>query len=168
MRSDGRRTGEHRFERFVQLRQGDLGEEPQAAEIDAKDRDVDAGPRYPPRHADERAVASKDDDEVARARHLVAARGGPARRQTDERGSLRLEERLQTARFEPAGELRQHPRGRIQMMLRNEADASYLCHGSGALDVSAAFDGRPQVEQDLAVAFGPGDRRLHGRDALQS
>ncbi len=53
-----------RFERGVELVDADLGEEPEAAEIDAEDRHVAARLRDSRRHAEQRAVAAHDDDQI--------------------------------------------------------------------------------------------------------
>ncbi len=66
------RSLEDGLERIVQLGQGDLGEEAQAAEVDAEDGHRGSGLRDAARHADERAVAAEHDHEVARLRHVVA------------------------------------------------------------------------------------------------
>ena len=51
----------------IELGERDLGEEAEAAEVDAEDRHVGARPRDAVGHADERAVAAEHDDQVARA-----------------------------------------------------------------------------------------------------
>ena len=48
----------------VELVDARLGEEAEAAEVDAEDRDVAAGLRDARRHAEQRAVAAEDDDQI--------------------------------------------------------------------------------------------------------
>ena len=94
----------------IQLRERDLGQEAEAAEVHAEDRDVDARLGDAAGHAEERAVAAEHDDQVAFVRQVVARDGRPSRRQAGERGGLGLEHRRDVARLEPAGELREHAR----------------------------------------------------------
>ena len=69
---DRRAPFERRLERGIELGQRDLRQEAEAAEVDAEDRRVPAGLRNPRRHAQERAIAAHEDDQIDVPGNLVA------------------------------------------------------------------------------------------------
>ena len=76
---------ERRLERRIELGQRHLGEKPEAAEVDAEDGMSSTGERDAVGHAEQRAVAAEDEEQVDRGGEVVAADGvigGPARRQS--------------------------------------------------------------------------------------
>ena len=91
---DARLAVERRFERRVQLGQRHLGQEAEAAEVDAENRNVDARRADAVGHRQQRAVAAEHDDhvDVGDQRRLVGDAAG--RRRRHQRGGGGLEDRL--------------------------------------------------------------------------
>jgi hypothetical protein len=93
------------LERRQQLVDAGLGQEAQAAEVDAEDRDVAARLRDAGRHPEQRAVAAEEHDEIDEPGEFVA-RGVPAAGGIPgEAGGLTLVHRLDLSAREPHAQL---------------------------------------------------------------
>lgn len=119
-----RRSRERRLERVVQLGQRDFGEKPEAAEIDAENRDVDPRRCDPIGHAEQRPVTAEREDEIHFSRQNVLVERLAPRRKAGERRGLALEDRSHAAGIEPAGDLGEHAGGFAQAALGDDPDAS--------------------------------------------
>ncbi len=118
------RAGDGLLERRVEFGQRDLGEEPEAAEVDAQDWNCRSGLANGVGHAEERAVAAEDDHQphLACQHRLVGRRYGRARRHQLRRGVL--EDSLDAPLAQPARNLSQVRRRRLQMRLGEDADTA--------------------------------------------
>ncbi len=109
----------------IQLGQGDLGQESEAAEIDAEDRHVRAGLGDPAGHADQRAVAAEHHHQVAR--RSAARRAYWSGGQAAAGRAPRFRSRTPRARRAPRAS-RRAPRatsgGRIKAALGDQTDPS--------------------------------------------
>ena len=99
-------------------------------------------------HADERAVATEDDDEVAGVRQILARLRGPSGRKTDERRGVGFEHGLDSARLEPSRHFGEDAGRGVEVVLGHEPDT-----GNGACSCV-----RPcQVKEEFAIPFHAGD-----------
>src|SRR5258706_3587767 len=123
----GRGTVHDGFERREQLVDPDLGEESEAAEVHAEDRDVASGLRGSIRHRQQRPVAAEDDDQIDLRGQIfpgeraVAGRAGKRRGAGFERGGDAMV-------AQPGAQLRQQL-GRGKPLLGDDAGAlDAWCH----------------------------------------
>ena len=115
-------AGEHRLERRVDLLERHFGQESEAAEVDADDRDVDAGRPDRVSHRQQRAVAAENDDRVDALHERGLVDDAPGRRRGHERSGRRFEGDGDAARTEPLLDLDQVRRRLAQVRLRDDAD----------------------------------------------
>ena len=156
------RPVERRLERVVELRQRDLGQEPEAAEVDAEDRHV-AARRAAMRPAMPISVPSPPSTTIrshSRGRSSRETVGRP-RGHAGQRAPSRSRRPARTSRAssQPASSASTPDGG-----ARGRASPSRPTRGCRIVRFSHAR----QVQEELAVAFGAGDRRLGHRDARQS
>ena len=104
---DARVSGDGSFERWIQLGQRHLGQESQAAEVDAEDGN--AGARFADaiRHREQRAVAAEHQHHVDLVDQRALVRGAAIRRRVQQRGRCVLEHGHDAACFEPGRDLNQ-------------------------------------------------------------
>ena len=125
-RLDRRRAGQRGLERRVQLVVGDLRHEPEAAEVHAEDRDLQSGLGRPVGHAEQRAVAPEQQDEIDVPGQVVARDPAEARG-CREVGGVVVEDGLDAALPQPGRDGGQVRADGGQPRLGDDADA--LDHG---------------------------------------
>ena len=163
---DLRRAVHGGFQRRKDLRQRHLGQESQAAEIDAEDRDVRLGLRDAAGRAEQRAVAAQDDDHLDHAGKLILSSDVVPRRRAGragERGRVRVEHRLNVPRLEPRRDLRQMARGTLEPRLGDDAYASHepwplRCRKNSRLPVSPVMG-----DSVMAARTNPTSAAARGR-----
>jgi hypothetical protein len=118
-----RRPIEDRFEHGVELVDARFGEETEAAKIHAEDWNVATRLRGPRRHAQERAVAAEDDDQIDFSGQRLARVGRRRCGVAGERGGIGLEHRLQLPVAQPFRKAMQMIGGGNQAGFGHDADA---------------------------------------------
>ena len=155
--------GERGFERREQLRAGDLGEKAQRAEVDAEDRHVASRAADDVGHREQRAVAAEHEHQIGALRRSSSRVDDVAlgRRGMQLRGFVRpdrVDALLAAASASSATSVSRAAArlGLVTMPTR--------------IDFAQAVDfaWRRQMHQELAVAFGAGDRRVDHGHARQS
>ena len=112
-----------RLERGVELGQRDLGEKPEAAEVDAEDRNRQSRFADTVGHAEQRAVAAEDEHDIDLPDERLFVAHRPVAGRRAERRRRRLEDGLQAVVLQPDGDVGQMRRRLPQMMLGDDADA---------------------------------------------
>ena len=115
-----------------------------------------AGPRDPAGHPDERAVAAQHDEQIALVREIVARRPSAVPAGTPASLAVSVSKTGWTPRAssQPAS----------SASTPDAASRPRLAVRPTRVIASAMS----QVQEELAIAFGAGDRRLGHRDARQS
>ena len=152
------------FERRKDLRQRHLGEKPEAAEVDAENRNVGVRLRDAAGRAEQRAVATEHDDHVdlARAgRPCRRCRTEPSRPADVASAAVSGSKTgVNLPLFEPRRNFREVARRPIEARFR---DTPTRASFAPVADHAASRARGPQMEEELAVAGVAGDRRFgHG------
>ena len=151
-----RRAVEHRFQRVVQFGKRDLGEEAEAAEVHAEDRDVAPGWRDASGHAEQRAVAAEHDDQVARpAAGRRANCVGPAGRRPASAAVSVSKTGCDAARLEPSPPVSASMSGGlVELRLGDDADAGDRACSTGYRRAAAGAAGTRRLPSLPVIGDG--------------